>query len=63
MSAASCSCMACCIFSATTKRSRQDDEAEAMEAREDELLRLLAAARGDHPVAIEVGPITRHTHD
>ena len=27
----------------------EDDEAEAMEAREDELLRLLAAARGDDP--------------
>ena len=41
----------------------EDDEAEAMEAREDELLRLLAAARGDDPASIEVGPITRHTHD
>ena len=41
----------------------EDDEAEVMEAREDELLRLLAAARGDDPASIEVGPITRHTHD
>lgn len=41
----------------------EDDEAEAMEAREDELLRLLAAARGDDPASIEVGPITRHTHE
>lgn len=41
----------------------EDDEAEVMEAREDELLRLLAAARGENPASIEVGPITRHTHD
>ena len=34
-----------------------------MEAREDEILRLLASARGEDPDAIEVGPITRHTHD
>lgn len=41
----------------------EDDEAEVMEAREDEILRLLAAARGEDPSAIEVGPITRHLHD
>ena len=41
----------------------EDDEAEEMEAREDEILRLLASARGEDPDAIEVGPITRHTHD
>lgn len=41
----------------------EDDEAEAMEAREDALLRELAAARGEDPGLVEVGPITNHAHD
>ena len=41
----------------------EDDEAEVMEAREDELLRELAAMRGEDPSRIEVGPITNHAHD
>ena len=40
-----------------------DDEAEVMEAREDELLRELAAARGEDPAGISVGPTTRHARD
>lgn len=41
----------------------EDDEAEVMEAREDELLRELAALRGDDPDAIVHGPLTHHEHD
>ncbi len=41
----------------------EDDEAEVMEAREDELLRELALLRGDDPRAVHVGPITNHAHD
>ena len=41
----------------------EDDEAEAMEAREDALLRELAVMRGEDPSRIEVGPITNHAHD
>ncbi len=41
----------------------EDDEAEVMEAREDELLRELAALRGDDPDAVVHGPVTHHEHD
>lgn len=41
----------------------EDDEAEVMEAREDELLRELAVKRGDDPALVAVGPITNHAHD
>ncbi len=41
----------------------QDDEAEEMESREDAILRELAAARGEDPATVEVGPITNHAHD
>ena len=41
----------------------EDDEAEAMEAREDALLRELAAMRGEDPSSVSVGPITNHAHD
>ena len=41
----------------------QEDEAEIMEAREDDLLRRLAELRGDDPSRVEVGPITNHAHD
>lgn len=41
----------------------EDDEAEVMEAREDDILRKLAARRGDDPASVEVGPITNHAHD
>ncbi len=41
----------------------EDDEAEVMEAREDEILRELARLRGDDPDAVTVGPITNHAHD
>ena len=41
----------------------EDDEAEVMEAREDELLRKLAVARGEDPSKVAVGPITNHAHD
>lgn len=40
-----------------------DDEAVVMEAREDELLRALAGARGDDADAVSVGPTTNHAHD
>lgn len=41
----------------------EDEEAEVMEAREDELLRELAVERGDDPSLVLVGPITNHAHD
>lgn len=41
----------------------QDDEAEVMESREDELLCQLAELRGDDPSSVTVGPITNHAHD
>lgn len=41
----------------------EDEEAEVMEAREDELLRELAVQRGADPAAVAVGPTTRHEHD
>ena len=41
----------------------EDDEAEVMEAREDELLRELALMRGEDPKTVHVGPITNHAHD
>lgn len=41
----------------------EDDEAEVMEAREDELLRELAVKRGDDPALVVVGSITNHAHD
>ncbi len=41
----------------------EDDEAEIMEAREDEILRELARARGVDPSSVIVGPITNHAHD
>lgn len=41
----------------------EDGEAEVMEAREDALLRELAAGRGEDPDAVAVGPITNHAHD
>lgn len=41
----------------------EDDEAEVMEAREDALLRELAACRGDDPDAVVHGPVTHHEHD
>ena len=41
----------------------EDGEAEVMEAREDALLRELAAARGEDPASVAVGPITNHAHD
>lgn len=41
----------------------EDDEAEVMEAREDEILRELAIMRGEDPQAVHVGPITNHAHD
>ena len=41
----------------------EDDEAEVMEAREDELLRKLAVARGEDSSKVAVGPITNHAHD
>ena len=41
----------------------QDDEAEVMEAREDDILRHLAIERGDDPSIVAVGPITNHAHD
>ena len=41
----------------------QDDEAEVMEAREDELLRELARERGEDASQVHVGPITNHAHD
>ena len=37
-----------------------EDEAKTMEARELEILRALAAARGDDPDAVRIGPTTRH---
>lgn len=41
----------------------EDDEAEVMEAREDELLRELATLRSEDPSKIVHGPVTNHTHD
>lgn len=41
----------------------EDDEAEVMEAREDDLLRELALERGEDPKSVHVGPITNHAHD
>ena len=41
----------------------EDDEAEVMEAREDELLRELAQERGEDASRVHVGPITNHAHD
>lgn len=41
----------------------EDDEAEVMEAREDEILRELAVMRGEDPSKVSVGPITNHAHD
>ncbi|MDO4437097.1 MAG: rRNA maturation RNase YbeY [Coriobacteriaceae bacterium] len=41
----------------------EDDEAEVMEAREDEFLRELAVMRGEDPARVSVGPITNHAHD
>lgn len=41
----------------------EDDEAEVMEAREDELLKELAISRGVDPATVQVGPITNHAHD
>ncbi len=40
-----------------------DEEAEAMEAREDSILRDLARERGEDPTQVHVGPITNHAHD
>ncbi|WP_273383217.1 rRNA maturation RNase YbeY [Enorma phocaeensis] len=37
-----------------------EDEALAMEARELEILRALASARGDDPSSVVIGPTTRH---
>lgn len=37
-----------------------EDEAKTMEARELEILRALAASRGDDPDAVRIGPTTRH---
>ena len=39
------------------------EDAEAMEARELAVLRELAAARGEDPDAVRIGPTTRHEHD
>lgn len=39
----------------------EDDEAEEMEAREDDLLRALAEGRGEDPAALNLGPLTRHS--
>ena len=41
----------------------EDDEAAVMEAREDALLRELAARRGADMDAVRVGPTTNHAHD
>lgn len=41
----------------------EPDEAAAMEARELDVLRSLAAARGDDPNAVRIGPTTHHEHD
>ncbi|MBE6469574.1 MAG: rRNA maturation RNase YbeY [Coriobacteriaceae bacterium] len=41
----------------------QEGEALAMEARELEVLRALARARGDDQDAVEIGPTTRHIDD
>ena len=41
----------------------EDDEAEVMEAREDELLRELAQERGEDSSRVHVGPITNNAHD
>lgn len=41
----------------------EEGEALAMEARELEVLRALAAARGDDADAVEIGPTTRHIDD
>lgn len=38
-------------------------DAEVMEAREDSILKELAAARGDNPDLVSVGPVTNHEHD
>ena len=40
-----------------------EEGALAMEARELEVLRALAAARGDDPSAVRIGPTTRHEND
>lgn len=40
-----------------------EEEAAAMEAREEEILRALAVQRGDDPDAVRIGPTTRHLHD
>ena len=39
------------------------EDAEVMEARELTVLRELAAARGEDPDAVRIGPTTRHEHD
>lgn len=41
----------------------EDEEAAVMEAREDALLRELAARRGGDIDAVSVGPTTNHAHD
>lgn len=41
----------------------EEDEAQVMEAREDELLRSLAHVRGEDPDRVSVGPMTRHRAD
>lgn len=41
----------------------EEDEAQVMEAREDELLRALARVRGEDPDRVSVGPMTRHRAD
>ncbi len=41
----------------------EDDEAELMEAREDEILRALAAARGEEFAPVHVSIMTRHACD
>lgn len=40
-----------------------DEEAAAMEAREEAILRELACHRGDDPDAVRIGPTTRHHGD
>ncbi len=40
-----------------------DEEAAAMEAREEAILRELACHRGDDPDAVRIGPTTRHQGD
>lgn len=37
-----------------------DEEAAAMEAREEEILRALASERGEDPDTVRIGPTTRH---